>query len=445
MRLLTLGINHHTAPVELRERIAFDPEQQVNALQELATQHGADAAVILSTCNRTEIYIDGDLDSQTLLEWLYQFHQLAPGSLDERFYIYEHEEAVAHLMNVACGLDSMVMGEPQILGQVKQAYSQARAAGVLNTEMERLLDRTLSVAKQVRTDTEIGTSAVSVAYAAVNLAKHIFGELERARVLLIGAGETITLVARHLQEQNVATITVANRTIERANTLASECGGKAITLQQVTEHLPSADIVIGSTASPLPIVGVGAIEKAIKARRYQPMLLVDLAVPRDIEPEVNDLEGAFLYTVDDLQRIVSQNMEARQEAARLANDIIAQQAQAFMQWLDAQQSVDLVKNYRQQGNDICDELLTKARQALEQGQNPDTVLTQLAHKLANRLMHGPTKALQQAALHGDSEGLQHLAVGLGLANELPSQSQPSAAKAAAGAHLRLVGRGRKNG
>ncbi|MBD1389741.1 glutamyl-tRNA reductase [Neiella sp. HB171785] len=415
MALIALGINHQTAPVALRERVAFDPETLPQALQQLHNREGCRGAVILSTCNRTEVYVQDEAEPQALLQWLADFHQVTLNDLAEHTYQLNQLEAITHLMRVSSGLDSLILGEPQILGQVKQAYAQAKAVGTLSYRLERLFDRAFTVAKQVRTHTDIGASAVSVAYAAVNLAKHIFGELGKAKVLLVGAGETIELVAKHMRDQGVEAPVVANRTLHRAELLANEFGGRPITLHQLGDALGHADIVICSTASPMPIVGAGAVSRALKARRHRPMLLVDLAVPRDVEPEVGDLRDAYLYTVDDLQNIIADNMSSREKAAQQAEGMIAEHAELFSQWLQSQQSVSAIKQYRQQGAEVRDELVEKALQSLDNGLPPEQVVRELAYKLTNTLLHPTTKALQQAGSEQQSQRLSHLADSLGLA------------------------------
>lgn len=415
MALIALGINHQTAPVALRERVAFDPEGLAHALNQLLALPENQGAVILSTCNRTEVYVQSESNSEALLKWLSQFHQIPESELASHVYDLQQVDAIRHLMRVASGLDSLILGEPQILGQVKQAYAQAKAVGSLSYQLERLFDRAFSVAKLVRTQTDIGASAVSVAYAAVNLAKHIFGKLESAKVLLVGAGETIELVAKHLKDQGVQSLVVANRTLARAEGLASQFEGQSITLHQLGEALHQADIVISSTASPMPIVGVGAVSSALKARRRQPMLLVDLAVPRDVEPEVGELRDAYLYTVDDLQNIIADNISSREAAAKEANVMVTEHAELFMQWLNAQKSVSAIKQYRQHGESLRDEWVEKALLSLDNGQPAEQVIRELAYKLTNSLMHPTTKALQQAGSEHQSSRLTHLADSLGLA------------------------------
>jgi len=394
MAIFALGINHKTAPVALREQVAFAPEQILDALRELTLTTEISDAVILSTCNRTELYFNGSAEqSKQVIAWLTEFHQLNLVELQQHLYLYQGEQAGSHLMRVACGLDSLVLGEPQILGQVKQAYSQSRQAGTINPQFERLFKNPFSVAKQVRTETEIGASAVSVAFAAVSLARQIFGQLSQVKVLLIGAGETIELVAKHLLEQGAEKMTVANRSYDRAAALAAQFGGDVVSLSQVPQALVNADVVISSTASTLPIVGKGMVEQALKKRRHKPMFFVDLAVPRDIEEQVAELEDAYLYTVDDLQSIVAQNLQNRQEAATQAEQIIQQGVAEYQQWLALHGQLDWVKNYRDRGEAIREELTARALKQLAAGQDPEKVVAELATKLSNRLMHAPTKAI----------------------------------------------------
>jgi glutamyl-tRNA reductase len=396
MTIFALGINHKTAPVSLREQVAFAPEQILDALRDLTTTTQVSDAVILSTCNRTELYFSGSVEqSKQVIDWLSKFHQLDLAELQHHLYLHQDQQASSHLMRVACGLDSLVLGEPQILGQVKQAYSHSRQAGTINPAFERLFQKTFSVAKQVRTETDIGASAVSVAFAAVSLARQIFGQLGKVKVLLIGAGETIELVAKHLLEQGAEKITVANRSYDKAAALASQFNGEAVSLAQVPQALANADVVISSTASTLPIVGKGMVEQALKKRRHKPMFFVDLAVPRDIEEQVAELEDAYLYTVDDLQSIVLQNLQNRQEAAAEAEQMILQGVNEFNSWLSLHGQLDVVRDYRDKGEAIRDELLAKATKQIAAGQDPEKVLAELATKLSNRLMHAPTKALRQ--------------------------------------------------
>ncbi len=415
MTIIALGINHKTASVDLREKVAFSPEQISEALQQLSGHADFNEAVIVSTCNRTEVYCSlAQQNSQTLLQWLASFHGLDEHELSKNICCYEDSAAINHLMRVACGLDSLVLGEPQILGQIKQAYNSAKTHDAVGVTFDRLFQKTFSVAKEVRTETNIGASAVSVAFAAVNLAKHIYGKLDKTKVLLIGAGETIELVAKHLKDNEVAGIVVANRTVERAQAMCEEFNATAITLQEIPDYLPKADIVISSTASPLPILGKGMVEKALKQRRHQPMLLVDIAVPRDIEAEVGELDDAFLYTVDDLHSIIEQNMASRKEAAEQAEIIADEQAHVFMEWVRSLESVDSIREYRSQSLAIKDELVERALNKLTQGGDNEQVILELANRLTNRLIHAPTQALTSASRQGDLNTLGQLRVTLGL-------------------------------
>jgi glutamyl-tRNA reductase len=412
MSIIAVGINHKTAPVAVRERISFSPDNLSSALQEMLSEVHCKEAAILSTCNRTELYLIQDetlpVIRQKVIRWLEQHHQVAASHIVPSLYWHQDASAVNHMMRVACGLDSLVLGEPQILGQMKQAYSQAKAAGSLALIMDRLFQRTFGTAKQVRTETDIGTSAVSVAFASVNLAKHIFGNLDKTKVLLVGAGETIDLVAKHLYDNKVGKITVANRTLSRAEQMANAIGGQAITLAQIPEHLSKADIVISSTGSTLPIIGKGMVEQALAKRKRQPIFMVDLAVPRDIEQQVSDLEDVFLYTVDDLQNIIAENLESRRLAAVQAEDIVQEQTNDFMAWLRGLTTQDAVISYRKQCIATRDELLAKALSQLQGDKTPEAVVNELAIKLTNKFMHAPTGALQSAAQGGELDKLIYL-------------------------------------
>ncbi|MCG9577808.1 glutamyl-tRNA reductase [Vibrio tubiashii] len=415
MSLLAIGINHNTASVELREKVAFGPEKLPEALDQLGQNQNVNGSVIVSTCNRTEIYCDVKSGGKSkIIDWLSQFHQVSPEDLKPSLYIHEEQAAIRHLMRVSCGLDSLVLGEPQILGQVKQAYSDSRESKAVDAAMEKLFQKAFSVAKRVRTETDIGGNAVSVAYAACTLAKHIFESLEKSTVLLVGAGETIELVAKHLAGNGCSKMIVANRTKERALPLAEQFGAEIIGLPEIPDHLPRADIVISSTASPLPIIGKGMVETALKARRFQPMLLVDIAVPRDIESQVGELNDAYLYSVDDLQTIVDSNMEQRKIEAIQAEAIVSEESAAFMSWMRSLQAVDSIREYRQSANDIREELLNKSLQSLAAGADAEKVLLELSNKLTNKLIHAPTRALQSAAEKGEPARLATIRQSLGL-------------------------------
>ncbi|MBB1292930.1 glutamyl-tRNA reductase [Pseudoalteromonas sp. SR44-5] len=418
MTIVALGINHKTASVELREKVAFSPEQLSEALQQLSDHDQFNEAVIVSTCNRTEIYCSlAQQNSQILLQWLASFHGLDEYELSSNVYCHQDNDAINHLMRVSCGLDSLVLGEPQILGQIKQAYNSAKNHNSVSVVFDRLFQKTFSVAKQVRTETDIGASAVSVAYAAVNLAKHIYGKLDKTKVLLIGAGETIELVAKHLYQNEPQQITVANRTIERARLLAEDVNADVIALAQLPERLHQADIVISSTASTLPIIGKGVVEQALKQRRNKPMLFIDIAVPRDIESQVGELDAAYLYSVDDLQAIVSENIASREQAADEAQVIITQRCAEFVMWMRSLDSVDLIRSYRQDVHDIKSELVDKAISQLNTGKDAEKIILELANKLTNRLMHAPTRAIQDAAKKGEVAQLSQLKKMLGIDQE----------------------------
>ncbi|ROP61848.1 glutamyl-tRNA reductase [Enterobacter sp. BIGb0383] len=417
MTLLALGINHKTAPVSLRERVAFAPETLDRALESLLDQPMVQGGVVLSTCNRTELYLSVEQQDNIhdgLIRWLCDYHNLKEDELRNSLYWHQDNDAVSHLMRVASGLDSLVLGEPQILGQVKKAFADSQRGHLKASELERLFQKSFSVAKRVRTETDIGASAVSVAFAACTLARQIFESLSTVTVLLVGAGETIELVARHLRQHSVRKMIIANRTRERAQLLADEVGAEVIALSDVDARLQEADIIISSTASPLPIIGKGMVERALKARRNQPMLLVDIAVPRDVEPDVGKLANAYLYSVDDLQSIISHNLAQRKAAAVEAETIVAQETSEFMAWLRAQSVSETIREYRGQAEQTRDELTAKALAALAQGGDPQVIMRDLARSLTNKLIHAPTKSLQQAARNGDDERLDILRNSLGL-------------------------------
>lgn len=397
MTLLALGINHKTAPVSLREKVAFSPEIVHDALTSITLSNTASEAVIVSTCNRTEIYCEvAHNNADGVIQWLQDYHQIPFEELSPCVYHHFGVDAIRHLMRVAGGLDSLVLGEPQILGQVKQAFVKAREVNAVSQTLDKLFQKTFTAAKRIRTETEIGANAVSVAFAAVSLSRHIFDDLSKTQVMLIGAGETIELVATHLAEQKVQQIMVANRTVGRAQGLADKFNGHAMTLEEIPEHIHKADIVISSTASPLPIIGKGIMETSLKQRRQKPVFLVDIAVPRDIETEVGELGNAYLYTVDDLQGIIEQNKEARQDAALQAEQIVCEEASLFQEWLASLSSVDSIKEYRESAMYEKDILLEKAFASLKNGSDAERVVLELANKLTNKLIHAPTQALVRA-------------------------------------------------
>lgn len=412
MALLALGINHKTAPVEVRERVAFAPEKLAQALHDAQLKAGLQEIAILSTCNRTELYCcTHQASHEELIHWLAYYHALSPDSLRQCMYLHQNDAAARHMMRVASGLDSLVLGEPQILGQLKSAYSIAQEEGLVGAELGRLFRHTFTIAKKVRTQTAIGQNPVSVAYAAVSMAQHIFADLSQSKALLIGAGETIELVARHLHRAGVRSITVANRTLPRALDLASLFDGKAIALGDIPDALSHADIVISSTASQLPILGKGAVEAALKKRKHRPIFMVDIAVPRDIEAQVGDLEDVYLYTVDDLKEVIEENQRGRESAAREAQTLIDQGTDEFMRQLRELDAVDTLTALREHGHAICEDALQKALKQLHAGKPAEEVLQVMARGLTNKLLHQPTVRLRHASAEGRDD-LQRLVTDL---------------------------------
>jgi len=397
MSLYALGLNHHTAPLAVRERVVFHVERLREALTELRSAFSAEAA-ILSTCNRTELYVAGDRSGDGtphLTHWLARYHRLEPGELAPYLYELPREQAVRHAFRVASGLDSMVLGEPQILGQMKDAARAAQSAGTLGSILHKLFQRSFAVAKEVRTTTRVGAASVSMAAAAVKLAARIFPSLREQSVLLIGAGEMIELCATHFAAQGPARIAVANRTLERAERLAHRFNAQAIELRTLAGELHRYDIVVSCTASSLPILGKGLVERALRARRRRPMFMVDLAVPRDIEPEVAELDDAFLYTVDDLGAIVAENLDARRSAVEQAEAIIDTQVGQFMHWMLERESVPLIRQLRDQAEETRRQELERALKALARGEEPAALLESLSQGLTNKLLHAPTQALKK--------------------------------------------------
>jgi glutamyl-tRNA reductase len=398
MTLLAVGINYNTAPVSIRERLSFPADTLYSSLQELWQVREISEAAILSTCNRTEFYCTATTaNEQFLIDWVAQTKKIDANILKPYLYTHADNQLIRHMFRVACGLDSMILGEPQILGQMKSAYQTACEAGTLGKHLGKLFQQTFTAAKKVRTDTAIGSSPVSVAFAAVQLAQPIFTNLKEQTALLIGAGETIELTARHLRQQGIGRIIIANRTHAKALALAEQFNGHAITLAELSSHLSEADIVISSTASQLPILGKGSVESALKKRRYKPMLMIDLAVPRDIEAEVEQLRDVYLYTVDDLQNTIDQNMDSRRRAAEQAEEIIDTQVDHFLAWLRAQTVQTTIRDYRLQAEQTRDEALQKALVLLKNGSTPEEALTRLAYGLTNKLIHTPSAQIRDAA------------------------------------------------
>jgi len=395
MSIYALGLNHQTAPLAVRERVVFHVERLRDALGEVKRSLAAEAA-ILSTCNRTELYLENG-EPAAVAQWLAQYHSVAPEELAQYLYTLPGDRAVRHAFRVASGLDSMVLGEPQILGQMKEAARAAESAGTLGTVLHRLFQRSFAVAKEVRSTTQVGAASVSMAAAAVKLAARIFPSLREQNVLFIGAGEMIELCATHFAAQAPARIAVANRTVERAGRLAARFNGRAIELKSLAEQLHEYDVVVSCTASSLPILGKGLVERALKQRRRRPMFMVDLAVPRDIEPEVADLGDVFLYTVDDLAGIVSTNLDARRSAVEQAEAIIDTQVSQFMHWMQVRENVPLIRALRENAEAMRRDEVARALKLLQRGDDPAAVLESLSQGLTNKLMHGPTEVLNQSA------------------------------------------------
>ena len=409
MQLLAVGLNHTTAPVSLREKVAFPADQIGQAVASArswfgqATMHGyADEAAILSTCNRTELYaaskVVGGVDAaiDMTAHFLADYHKLPYAELRPYLYTLPHDHAVRHAFRVASGLDSMVLGEPQILGQMKDAVRQADAAGGLGTYLHQMFQRTFAVAKEVRSTTEIGAHSVSMAAAAVRLSQRIFDTISGQHVLFIGAGEMIELCATHFAAQNPRSLTIANRTLERGEALAHRFNGNALRLADLPEQLHKFDIVVSCTASSLPIIGLGLVERAIKARRHKPMFMVDLAVPRDIETEVGRLDDVFLYTVDDLGTVVQTGVENRQAAVAQAEAIIETRLQSFMHWIDTRAVVPLIQDLQESGEHMRLIELERARKLLAKGEDIEVVLEALSKGLTAKFLHGPQQALHHA-------------------------------------------------
>lgn len=393
--IFTLGINHHSAPLAIRERVAFNADKLHGALADLTHSQSVKEVAILSTCNRTEIYCSAETP-ELVIDWLSRYHQVDRADLAPYLYTHDQPEAIRHAFRVACGLDSMVIGEPQILGQMKDAVRVAEESGTLGTQLHKLFQRSFSVAKEVRSTTAIGANIVSMAAAGVHLAERIFESVEQQRILFIGAGEMIELCAAHFCARQPKQVTIANRTLERGRVLAERYNGTAIRLDELAEHLAQHDIIVSCTASPLPIIGLGMVERAVKARRHRPMFMVDLAVPRDIEVEVGELDDVFLYTVDDLAQVVESGRESRQAAVVEAETIIATRVQDFLGWLQARDTVPVIRSLRDSAERMRRHEIEHAMKLLAKGEDPQKVLEHLSQRLTNKFLHAPTQALNLA-------------------------------------------------
>ncbi|MFW6094400.1 MAG: glutamyl-tRNA reductase [Pseudomonadota bacterium] len=410
MAILAYGVNHRTAPLDVRERIAFPEEGLAEALRSVceAVPTLSEAAIV-STCNRTELYAALDPGEERLVPaWLTDHRTVRASELSSMAYTYWDVDAARHLIRVASGLDSQVLGEPQILGQVKTAYDIARDAGTLGPELNLLAQVSLSAAKRVRTDTDVGRNPVSVAYAAVVMAQQIFSDLASKRALLLGAGDTIARVAEHLHGLGIGGLTVANRTLGNAEQVAAEVGGRPLQLTDVPAHLHEYDIVIASTGSPLPVVGKGAVEAAIRARRRRPIFIVDIAIPRDVESEVAELADVYLYTIDDLTEIIEENVRQRRAAAESAEALVEEGASYYLRERRAHQAQNLLRDFRGHAERLRDLELERAVKALDGGADPQAVLDKLARSLTNKLIHSPTVAIREASAEGRTDLLEYL-------------------------------------
>jgi glutamyl-tRNA reductase len=409
MSLVVVGINHRTAPVEVRERVVFEPARIPDALQQLRGLPAVRESVIVSTCNRTELYCVTDQPGPDQFgDWLQRYHGLA-SPLHHSLYHHDEDQAVEHAFSVASGLDSMVLGEPQILGQLKDAYRVAQESGTTGPVLNRLFQSAFSVAKRVRTETKIGANAVSVASAAVAMAKTVFASFENRTALMVGAGETVALAAKHLYADGLRRMIIANRSVDRARELAAEFHGFAIGLDEIPNHLKEADIVVASTAAPHSIITRHMTEQALRARKRKPMFMVDIAVPRDIDADVAELEDVYLFTVDDLQSVVNENLEGRRQAAREAHELIRSEVERFAHSLRTRDAAPLIRRLREDAERTKRHTLEQAVQMLAHGKSQQEALNFLANTLTNRLIHAPSQRLRDAAENGDGEVVETIA------------------------------------
>ena len=403
MRLQILGLNHNTAPIEIREQVVFAGDEVSRACERLTDIDGVDEAVLLSTCNRTEFYVitsDGGRDR--LQDWLRDERSLDQGFANSLFTL-DTEEAIRHIFRVACGLDSMVLGETQVLGQLKDAFRSAQQVGTVGQHLGRLFQHTFSVAKKVRTDTEIGANPVSIASASVRLAQQFFAGFEKHTALLVGAGVTIELVAKHLVGKDIGRLFVANRDVERARNLASKFGGYAVPLSELEGTLPEADILITSTAAPEAIITANMVKAAMKTRKHKPVFAVDIAVPRDIEPEVAKVRDVFLYTIDDLQKVIQEGQTSRQAAAVDANRILDDEIRRYLSIERAKKASPLIVALREQGETIRDGVLREAQRRLDKGVDSREVIEFATAMLMKKMLHNPSVRLREAAENEDVE------------------------------------------
>ena len=403
MPLQILGLNHNTAPVEIREQVVFSGDDIVRALASMTALPGVEEAVLLSTCNRTEFYVITDDDGRDRLRtWLHDDRNLDP-SFGETLFTLDDDAAIRHIFRVACGLDSMILGEPQILGQLKDAFRHAQNAGTLGNQLNRLMQHTFAVAKKIRTDTEIGASPVSVASAAVNLANQFFAGFKKHTALLVGAGVTVELLAKHLASRDIGRLFVANRNIDRARDLAGRFGGFALPLSEIEGTLPEADILISSTASPVPVILLDHMKAAVKARKRKPIFAVDIAVPRDIEAGVGDLEDVYLYTIDDLEKVIQQGQGNRQAAAIEANKLLDDEIHRYQSIERSKQAVPVIAALREQSESIRDEVNALAQRRLARGESASDAIEYATAALMKKMLHGPSVSLRRAGENSNEE------------------------------------------
>ena len=406
MPLRILGLNHNTASVEIREQVVFSGQEIGRALTRVRDIEGVDEAVLLSTCNRTEFYVMSDDGGQRRLnDWLHDERNLDP-SFAQSIFSMQQDDAIRHIFRVACGLDSMVLGEPQILGQLKDAYREAQQSGTVGKQLSRLFQHTFSVAKKVRTDTKIGSSPVSVAYAAVSLAQQFFADFSRHTALLVGAGVTVELLARHLESHDIGRLFVANRDVERAGNLAHRFGGFALPLSELDGTLQEADILISSTASPEPVITLDQVKSALKARRRRPMFAVDIAVPRDIDAAVGKLDDVYLYTIDDLDRVILEGQNNREAAAVDANRILDEEIGRYLTIERAKRAAPLITTLRDQAESMRGEVLAQARRRLGQGADSNEVLEYATSALMKKLLHNPSVRIREASEAADEKTIE---------------------------------------
>ncbi|MCB1605660.1 MAG: glutamyl-tRNA reductase [Xanthomonadales bacterium] len=404
MALLTVGLNHVTAPLALRERAAFPPEATADALRALCRDDSIQAAAIISTCNRTELYLSGARDgARAALDWWHRNRAMADQRLHDAVYHHFDADAVRHMFRVATGLDSMVLGEPQILGQLKDAHRIARDAETLSPTLDRLFQRSFAVAKRIRSETELGANPVSVAYAAVRLVQRVFDQLPRRRVLLVGAGETMELAARHLLGRGVKDLVVANRTLERASAMAARVGAQAADLGRLEALLAEVDILFIATHASSALITEDMVRRAFKARRHRPIFIGDLSVPRNVEASVAELDDVYLYALDDLAQVVAEGQDRRRDAAMRAESLVADQVDEFMSWWRSSESSRAVGRLRAHGQRLQQAQLERALAQLRAGLDAEQVITQLAHGLTNKLLHQPTVAMRSAAASGERD------------------------------------------